>query len=440
MAIRTAETIHSSYLDYESEQERRDLYELACKRKTTEPLFQSYDFHPDDEPVKQELIDELDKIKVDVFALDTECQGQADDYSSLVSDLTTRLKNIRGRVAKSGQKISDINLLCGYYPEFSNIVDVSELTLTGDYSYCGNSTFCAAMSKRSGVDYEVTGVVGNGYEGNDYVVYGGGFLAETNPTKDRALLTDHILDTAYEYSRILSNNTGSDYDIAQKDEQQAACTVELTGKSSFNMLLVYSDSSLVLDDVAVCSDTRYEWQNRPAQKLLDQPNFSCICATFPQALKAKVVLSQTAVNGDVIGVSSSSSIKMLPDARRSAIRVCAIDAVSAEFYKTSVFKTPELLKTTMDSISILATEYAPTGSVEYVLTVNGKDYNVVPMNSQKNGTKVIRYSTAKSEDDYITTIGEKISSASLTISINTASAQETPLVSGIRVCLGGASA
>lgn len=250
-------------------------------------------------------------------------------------------------------------------------------------------------------------------------------------------MTDSVLDTAYEYSRILSDNISGDYSIAHKDGRQAACTIEVAASRPFNLIMAYSDSPLVMDDIARYDGTRYEWQNKPAQKLLEQPAWARICASMPQTTQAKISFSQTAVNNDTIGIETENGIKVLPDASRSVIRISALDLVSAEFYKTSVFKTAELLKTSISSVSILASEYIPSGSIEYILTVNGKDYEVLPMNSQKTGTKIIRYSTETAEDDYVTTISEKISSVSLTVCINTASTQETPFLSKLRVCIGG---
>ena len=439
MAIRSAENMRQKLIDYAQNIKDRDLYAIAVSKKITEPVFSGFDFHPDEEPDKVKLEQAINLIGTDAITLDSECQGQADDYANLIASTTARLKNIRSKIANAGQKADDINILCGSYPEFTNILDINSSNLTGDYYDCGQGTFCAARDVLSSslINYTVKDVTGNGYEGNAYVVSGNSFLSETNSTSSRKLMTDSILETAYEYSRILSDNTNSEYSFAQKDGQQAACTIEVTAEKPFNIVIAYSDTPLVLNNIARYDGMQYEWQNRPTQKMLEQPAFASVCASMPQTTQAKIAFSQTTTNSDIIGIETSNGIKTLPDAKRSAIRICAIDLIAAEFYKTSVSKTAELLKTPVDSVSIMASEYVPSGSIKYILTINGKDYTVQPMNSQKTGTKIIRYSTETAEDDYVTTISEKISSAYLTVCINTASTQETPFLSKLRVCIGG---
>ena len=440
MAVRSAETIRQSMIDYAKKTKDREFYAAATSAKISEPIFSGFDFHADEEPDKDGLARAIEMIGVDALTLDTECQGQADDYATLITNTTARLKDLRSRISAAGQKANDINVLCGNYPEFTNIISIEEMTESSG-AYGGNSmdgTFSAAYDYTSElVNYTVANVTGNGYEGNQYAVLGGKFLNDTNPASDRKLMTDSILETAYEYSRILSKNTSSDYAIAQKDGQQAACTIEAVGAKPFNLVKIYSDSPIMLNDIAYYDGTRYAWLDRPAQKLTEKAGYAAIQATIPQSLQAKISLSQTTVSSDIIGINTDSGIKLLPDADRSVIRIHAIDLISAEFYKKTVYTTGELLKAAVDSVAVLATEYAPTGSIEYILTVNGKDYTVVPMNSQKTGTKVIRYNAVTAEDDYVTTISEKITSASLTVCINTANSQETPFVSNLRICIGG---
>jgi hypothetical protein len=103
-------------------------------------------------------------------------------------------------------------------------------------------------------------------------------------------------------------------------------------------------------------------------------------------------------------------------------------------------QSEELIKHDVYAISVFANVYIPQGlyddSVKFILTINGRDYDVVPINSHINGTKIIRFSTGNNNNPYTERIGEKIKSAYLTIVF----ANETrlaPKINNIKVLLGG---
>ena len=105
-----------------------------------------------------------------------------------------------------------------------------------------------------------------------------------------------------------------------------------------------------------------------------------------------------------------------------------------------MFTSEELITSHCYSIGIFANVYIPEGlsdnAVQFRLTINGKDYEVVPMNSHSNGTKIIRFSGGKSNTSYTTLISEKIVSAQLSIILN-GTAIMTPFINNIKVLIGG---
>ena len=89
---------------------------------------------------------------------------------------------------------------------------------------------------------------------------------------------------------------------------------------------------------------------------------------------------------------------------------------------------------------IFANVYIPYGldqdDIKFILTINGQDYEVVPINSHLNGTKIIRFSGGKSSNIYTKLINEKIHSAYLTIQYTNTS-EATPMVNNVKVLIGG---
>lgn len=108
----------------------------------------------------------------------------------------------------------------------------------------------------------------------------------------------------------------------------------------------------------------------------------------------------------------------------------------------NVFKTDNLVKDKEDiyAISVFANMYFPEGTndkdIRFALTVNGIEYNVVPVNSYNDGIKIIRFSQGKMPAEYTKYIGEKITNAYLTIKISSKE-KITPYINNIKILLGG---
>ena len=102
-----------------------------------------------------------------------------------------------------------------------------------------------------------------------------------------------------------------------------------------------------------------------------------------------------------------------------------------------------LLPTPVRSNAVFANEYVPSHFLnasyfEYILTVNGTDYPVVPINSERSGIKVIRFSENMYGDDYVHHINETIKSAKLKVVIHTTGDGATPYLSHLKICMGKA--
>lgn len=128
-------------------------------------------------------------------------------------------------------------------------------------------------------------------------------------------------------------------------------------------------------------------------------------------------------------------------AKRHVIRINGIDAYSESYKRSSYLKTGELVEQSVESIAIYANEYIPghfpPGKyITYTLTVNGKDYDVEPINSNRAGKKIIKRETTRKDSSYEVRLGEIIKSAILTIKIESSGEFETPRLSGIKVLYG----
>jgi hypothetical protein len=132
---------------------------------------------------------------------------------------------------------------------------------------------------------------------------------------------------------------------------------------------------------------------------------------------------------------------VIQSAKRHSIKLNDISALQNQYKSNSYFKTGELISNgKFYSVSLFANVYMPPqldkDDVQFVLTINGIDYEAMPVNSMYNGNKIFRYSQGKSSPDYTVLLTEPIKSVLLTVKMN-ATKNATPLIGNIKVLLGG---
>lgn len=149
-------------------------------------------------------------------------------------------------------------------------------------------------------------------------------------------------------------------------------------------------------------------------------------------------------------LSDATTIIPLERVKRHLIRINEITAFKNTFTTTAYLESTELLSGPVDCIAIFANEYIPAtfpadrstiGNQQYLsyfLTVNEQTFEVVPVNSHKAGTKIIRYSNYTVAEDYTKHVSEPIKSAKLKVKFYTPNTSYTPYLSNLKVCLGKA--
>lgn len=132
---------------------------------------------------------------------------------------------------------------------------------------------------------------------------------------------------------------------------------------------------------------------------------------------------------------------IVPSAKRHVIRINDVLFRQKKYGKETLIKSKELINSDLNifAISVFASTYLPNNisneNLTFILTVNGKDYEVLPVNSVRNGKKIIRFSQGKMPNQYTQYIGEKIQSAFLTIKI-TPRNNLTPYINNLKILLG----
>ena len=145
---------------------------------------------------------------------------------------------------------------------------------------------------------------------------------------------------------------------------------------------------------------------------------------------------------DLEQFDKKETLVKLETGRRHAIKINDLTAEKNKYSHKSTMKTNNLVKAPVKSIAIFANEYIPSHLdakkqyVKYILNVNGKEYEITPINSSRNGIKIIKTSEHTFNSKYAEYINETIKSAYLTIELTAPSAYETIFVGNIKVLAG----
>ena len=250
------ESIKNHYRDIL--QEREDYREAAQleQKEFQDPVFDGYYMHAESEMDLREFNYALQRIGIDLLALDNQFISSANLYDQMMDDVLDKLAAVDEIISAEEERIQDLNIITGNFNGFSGIKSFGASDLSGTCSAWDDNTFTTQATTRYNIPFTVLDISGNGYEGNKYVYSDSRFSQEYIDTSNRNNINDQSSTSYYEYSRITMTNKPSYYpaDI-NFDNKEAECTIVIQGNEQFNTVKVQSDfDTLEVTQVAVSSD------------------------------------------------------------------------------------------------------------------------------------------------------------------------------------------
>lgn len=460
-------TIKDAYIDQLLTDNKIDKANEIISNNIDVPIFKNLEIYAESEPDISSINNSLSDITVDLLALDKEFVAIADKYETLMDNINTRLEAVQEELLIEENRIKDLNIICGNYNEFVSVKTLNYKYFSGNFSYYDNYTFYAYNNSIDTVNdaIKIIDVQGNGFEGNKYVYKDNIFLQELIDTSNREYMIDEHISTAYEYSRLTTdNNNLKEYpkDV-NFDSEEALCTISLYSNKKIGSMKVKTDiDSIAIKDILYSNDNgntyiscwNDEIKINDLTEIYNDSNYvygtGIIC--FPTTQYLKITFKSNNTSDDSIAFTTLDTtiaekpidkIISLPEVKRHVIKINSLNILSGK-YTTATMQTQELVGDPVESIAIFASEYIPSffpdneEYIKYTLSVNGIDYNVVPINSNREGIKVIRFSDITSSDLYVEYIKESIKTAKLTITINTSDGTSTPYISNLKICYGKA--
>lgn len=402
----------------------------VSRKKINEPLFEGINFHPETEISRSYLNDSITEMTIDFVGLNKEIVELSKRYRSIMENIKSRLDEVDKSITREEDRVRDMNIVCGSYKEFDNVLKITPGRVTGTFSSEGDMFYGATRGAIKTAPLEIIDIQGNGFE---------------KDTSSRKNLVDNDILTTWTYNRYSSKDDVRNMSQeVNKDTEQARCTIVIHSKTQFSSIRVQSEDNIIIEDVLVSLDNGISYTRQMPKEIAindknrryDSPDYvyeSGVIA-FPPTNYIKL---------QVRGMLSSEKPKDINGNVNPSVNVSriSIDGIVADAttYKNAEIKAKDLIGIPVDSIAVFANEYVPPHFVdaeyfEYVLTINGIDYPVVPINSNKQGTKIIRRGVENS--DYVTAIKETIKSAELKVVIKSTDGSSTPYLSNLKICTG----
>lgn len=409
--------------------------------------------HGDEEPNRDKVnLMVLDSI-ADFMIIDNAAKNLASLYSALIYNTKKSFDSYESIIKGEYERIKDLNLLCSAYDNLDNVVQLTSSYFAGSFNYDSENNTYSAYSVVTQEPVYIIDVQGNGYEGNTfaYDTNKKAFIDELYGKMSRTALNDGSLLTTYEYSRICAENADSQNKNINADNIDVKCSVYIQTTQNMDSIKVNGNAKTQITDILTSSDKGGTYTSCISST---QPKINNTTA-LPNAKYIKIdfqsdnIDTQYAVAVESI-VNGQTGIKVYDDAKRKVISLNQITAYRNTYDNNglTIIKTNNLVSSNkpLKSIGIYADVYVPdcypktnstdTSYVVFTLTINGKAYQILPLNSNDKGIKLISYRDNTYANSSISYLSESIKTATLTIQIQALDGYGSPQVSNLKLCTG----
>ena len=455
MELESVNTIRQRYRDLLSQDERYNpvLSSLAGKEKN-EPILTAETLDTESDLSYADEQRQLSEILLDMHAVNNGIIETKTKIQNIIGSLDETVVSILDSAKKQQAQIQDLNIICGKDSIYSSVLPVYTSAFPDlNAETLNNKTFGAAVINSELVSYDIISLAGNGYSGNAFIYTNNGFENEYLDRSNVYYIMDTNNITVYEYSRLCTQDkTEAVSGIVNYDDKEVECVITMMTRTAVCKLLIKSlDYYLAVRKLEV-SDDNITWKTIISDDIYINQEELCyqdadyvygsavLC--FPYSYYIRLTLANDLPTDDIIAIQEEDGTIRKINAYRKRIALQEIQLYSSE-YTEAVLESDNLLEdSSVDKISLFATEYIPDHFIDgdyvsYWLIINGQEYPVVPVNTGRNGTTMIKYADEEySVLNNTELIHETIKSIRLKILIRPYNKTETPYVSNLKLCLG----
>ena len=374
------------------------------------PILKPIEMHPETEISKDDINQIFEDISTDIDIINSNLSITSAKFQNMLETTRLKLNNIKKILRTEKERQEDINILCNKYTDFSNVILISDENSSGNLNYNKN-TFSIKTSSSKKVKGEILEITGNGYEGNKYVYKNDDFINNVSNSSKKEYMIDDSLITYYEYSRITANNSEKEvFPLVNFDSIMARCSILIKANDLINtMELTMETDDVILESLSTSTDGKTFIQSELRDVAINNKKsrfdskdyiFGSGILSFQDCNYIKLILRANKNSDDSIAFvkkdsNNSETLIKLKTAKRSVIRINHIELGRKTYELSGQLVFNNFITDPVKSIAIFANEYVSDeidlrNSIKYNLTVNGLDYDIIPINSQHNGKKIIR--------------------------------------------------
>ena len=447
-----ASDIKKSYYETllsENKTERAEEIKIANEY---DAIYKYNSLHPEEVSSSKKLNQALYETGLDIISLDNEIALLAQDYDALFTECENRILLIDQNIKTEQNRLEDYNLITGKYG-FDYHIALNAENFQGNFDYHNDGYFSAFSSSAKQVELAINKVSGKGYEGNKYAYRNGEFLIDIDDTSNYQYPFDGKKNTYFEYSRIKTSNKELAEEDIYFDEEDCKCSIIITSKNGielFNTIQIATElSALKLTKVEVSydegktftvyNDTEITISDMKT-KYSSSTDYYYSVITFPETNIVRLSFSSNIhFIEELARKINEEKIESIKDSVRYAILLNEITAYNSKYVESSMVSDTFAIENAHD-IGIYVNEKiygsADIGdNIQYYLNINGTDYKIAPLNSERNRIQLIKTSDFEYYNPKVQLITDKISSAYLTVIFKTEAESQTAFCKDIKICV-----
>lgn len=373
-------------------------------------------------------------------------------YDDLQTNISNRLLDVQNKLEYENERLQDTNMICGNITDFTTVKPLNNSIFTGTYYVSDDGqTFSCYQNSTSLVSYDIEDITGNGVPGNQYVKQNEVTNVTSLDTSKEDYIKDNSLSTNYEYSRYETTDESKAKDgLIYYDSNPARCTITLKSDTLFTCAEInLLDNNIVLEKCSISSDNITYTDVISSELALTNKeyiynNYNYVYGAGVLSFQASYYIKLTFRNN----ITSNDTIldtdgNILQDVFRKVISINTINLYNIKYDESTLQSSQIIESGTINRIALFANEYIPINFpqdtyITSTLIINGVEYKVVPINSDKMGIKIIEYNTDSSMNntDYKTYITDPITSVILKINIKSYNGIQSPYIGNMKLCIG----
>ena len=433
------------------------IHNILINKPDTEPIYTPKELNYEEPPSLDNEQRELLEMSMDINSINNGIYEMKNKIRELVDYVDSNIESAKAIIKKEDDRISDINIICSQTDDYNMVIPIYGTDFEGSFEDIDNKYFGAAISEKEEVEYGIISIDGNGLSGNRFVYNEDDTFENTkNDYSDEKYINDDNDITKFEYSRYFTNDKTEAIDgIINYDDKDVEVTILLNSlDKKFNKIKWMTENEdLVVTRLETSTDGIYftdrlekTLKNEGAEDLYNDSTYvygsNVLC--FPYSYYVRITFRSSHIENDMIAIENEDGVNVYNNTRRKKIAINNIKLYRSSYKSTSITSGNIIIGGSVDKVALFTSEYIPNhftdkNYITYYLIVNGVEQEVVPVNSGKDGIKIIKFSETDSSltlDSWIKTVKETIKSVQIKMAIEIPNDNETPYVGNLKLCMG----